>query len=259
VCPFFALGQAKQVELIRKTELSSMVYEVRENKNDKVQAFVSTLTIRPSDFIFKLVLPQRSVDGSSLVRFRSDEGATAAFTGGFLDTYAPATPAGLLRKGSKTYNRLDSNDPVLDAVLCLGPDKAKPVTVTDVKAYNEESAGGDCIQTGPYLVKNTAEHAKLEEIDAKLTFPFSANPFQRAFLVINSRHEVIVGVAAPRVSLFALREFLRAPENEGGLDAVEAVGMSGTRTAGLVIEGNPEITAGSVETLLPNAIVIQRR
>lgn len=266
IAPLVAWGQAREpstLVTVKHIPLSSLMYDERKGAGDNASVFMSTLTIPLDKFVLRLAFPKTSRDGSSLVRFRLDEGAVAAFTGGFLDTYAPATPAGLVRKGDKIYNQLDRTDAVMDAVICLTSDPHKPITITAVENYAEARAAGDCIQTGPYLVKDKLEKAKLEAVEAAvdptLKFRFSTDPYQRSFLVLNARHEVIIGVAAPRVSLFALREFLRAPEKDGGFDAVEAVAMSGTRTAGLVIESNPEITAGSVQTLLPNAIVIERR
>ena len=90
-------------------------------------------------------------------------------------------------------------------------------------------------------------------------YPFARGQFQRGFLLENTGNEIVIG-AAPRISLFALRELLLKPVHEDGFGAKVAVALSGMRTAGWVIEDDVKCkTAGSVRTLLPNAVVIKER
>jgi hypothetical protein len=95
-------------------------------------------------------------------------------------------------------------------------------------------------------------------LDKQINFPFSSAAFDRAFLALDHNNDVIVGVSS-RISLTVLRDLLILPEDRGGFGAVVAVGLPGTRSAGLVLDGESQITAGNVQTLLANAIIVTPR
>src|ERR1700756_1073046 len=65
-----AKGEASQTlkfESVEQAALSSLMYGVRRSTDGAAPVAVSTLTIPPQNFFFKLVLPRTSEDGSSLV------------------------------------------------------------------------------------------------------------------------------------------------------------------------------------------------
>jgi hypothetical protein len=220
-----------------------------------------SLRIAPGQHGFRLALPRLAESGgSSLSRFRFDENALAAFPGGFLETYSPATPAGLVLQGKKILNELRPQDPVMKAVVCYSADARAPIVIWDASAFSTDKATGDCVQTGPFLVKEGRNEADLAALDAELKFPFAVKPFDRAFLALDLQDHIVVGVAR-RISLFAMRAALLKSREEGGFGARLATALTGTRTAGLIVadEGGGEITAGNIKTLLPNAVVVERR
>ena len=237
----------------------SVIWERRLVDTPEGSVEISTIRVPSGKLAFRLAVPQNvESGGSSLSRFWSDEGAIAAFTGGFLDTYSPATPSGFVRQGDKKYSDIRPRDPVMRAVVCYSVQGQ--VRIVDVEQFSEQRHKGDCIQTGPLLVSDGQDETDFDLLDKRLNFVFARKPFDRAFILLNAQEEIIIGVSK-RISLFALRDVLRKPTTEGGYGAREAVALSGTRTAGLIVadQNGKERTAGNVGTLLPNAIIIAER
>jgi hypothetical protein len=252
----------KNVWIEKTQNVRSTIYEERKVETSQNPSMtVQSLKVAPSRVTFSLALPKKvSAGGSSLTRFRYDERALAAFTGGFLDTSSPATPVGLVL-GRNTIQNDICDDPVMTAVVCYSADPIKPVVIMATEEFSFGKTKGDCIQTGPFLTKETdfdALEKALENMPGGY-YPFARGQFQRGFLLENARNEIVIGVA-PRISLFALRELLLKPVQEDGFGASVAVALSGAGTAGWVIEDEGKrITAGNIRTLLPNAVVIKER
>lgn len=261
------------VQLQDQNDVRSMKQETRGAETNFGTVEITSLKIPARQYRFRLALPQNPEGGgASLSRFVYDERAqgrtpVAVFTGGFLETYSPATPSGLVQQTTAegrqvVLNQLRPDDPVMRAVVCYSADATLPVAVVPVNSATTGAVTGDCIQAGPFLIKEGTEEPdrQLEGIDATLRFPFAEGQFHRAFLALDEQNNVVVGVTT-RISLFALREILRRPREENGFGARTAVALSGTRTAGLLIIAEPgaEIAVGNVRTLLPNAVVIEGR
>lgn len=250
----------KSVKITDTQRVRSAIIETRDvstTQADLVQ--VKTLRVMANRVTFSLALPQNAEE-SSLSRFKSDENALAVFTGGFLDTYSPATPAGLVQHHDMIQNEL-RDDPVMKAVVCYLSDPVKPVAIMAANEFKAGVTKGDCIQTGPFLALNGKEATDFDALEKSLpdAYPFARGLFQRSFLALNARNEITIGVST-RISLFALRDLLLRSASDHGFGATIAVGLSGTRTAGFVIEADGKrITAGAVQTLLPNAGVIKER
>src|SRR5262249_52429700 len=159
------------------------------------------------------------------------------------------TLAGLVRLAGSNQNDMTTSDPVLKAVLCLRND-TNLVAIISTVSFSESREDGDCLQVGPVLIEQGREGDDLASLDSAVRFAFADGSFQRSFLVVNSRNEVTLGVASP-LSLWVLREVLRRPESQGGFDASSAVGLSGSSTAGLVIQGDhAPLKFGNTQTLL---------
>lgn len=257
-------SDVEALQLVERRELArvgTMILEARVLRTSLGKPEITTLTVPAANYSFGLAMnSMSSSDGSSLSRFRLDEKAVAAFTGGFLETYSPARPAGLVQRRGAVLNDIQ-DDRVMKAVVCYSADGATPVTIMDAHEFVKDRTRGDCIQTGPFLVRNGKEATDFSALDESLPgrFPFSRKPFQRAFLLLDGRGAIVVGVASS-ISLFALRDLLLKPVQEGGFAARTAVALSGTRTAGLVVElKGKELGFGSTQTLLPNAVVIEER
>ncbi len=254
--------RVETIRIVQTQKVRSGTFERRQITTSRATAVdVSSLRVATDRVSFRLVTPSKSsAGGSSLVRFGYDERALAVFTGGFLDTFSPATPAGLVQQHNKIKNDLLDDDKVMKAVVCYSVDSINPAVIMTIAEFLAGKPKGDCIQTGPFLAKNGKQETNFDELEKSLkNAPFARGSFQRAFVSVNTSDEIAIGIAA-QISLFALREVLLKSVQEGGFGAVVAVALSGGTTAGLVIEdGNRRITAGTVKTLLPNAVVIRER
>jgi hypothetical protein len=258
-----AFAQEKLVANVKVTDvqkLRSATIETRVvNTAQGGTVEVKSLKVVPERASFRLALPNKATfGGTSLARFRYDENGLAAFTGGFLDTYSPATPAGLVQYRNNIVSN-QASDLVMTAVVCYSSDKINPVAIVPAKEFSPGKTKGDCVQTGPFLAGNGGEEAHFATLDGALKFPFSRDSFQRAFLMVGTGNEIVIGVSS-RTSLFALRELLLTSPQNGGFGAKIAVALSGTRTAGFIVEAdNKKVIAGTVNTLLPNAAIIAER
>jgi hypothetical protein len=248
----------KSVRLVETQKVRSTIFEARlVETSEQRHVIFTSLMVDPGRVNFRLALPTKA-NAASLIRFRHDEDALAAFTGGFLDTYSPATPAGLVQRRNTIQNDLQA-DPVMTAVVCFSADPIKPVAIMATQEFLPGETKGDCIQTGPFLAKNGQKETDFDALEKSLGSPFARGHFERAILMVNVLSQIVIGVSSP-ISLFPLRELLLKPAQKGGLGAIVAVGLSGTLTAGLVIEGKDKlITVGAVKTLLPNAVIIRER
>jgi hypothetical protein len=249
------------IRVLESKTVQAVVVVDREVTTDEGVVQIKSLKINPERNQLRLALPKNpDAGGSSLGRFKFDENALAAFTGGFLDSYSPATAAGLVRHDGSLQNELRSSDTVMKAVVCYADDTRRPVTIMDADKFSERQAGGDCIQTGPWLIKQSQPVTDLAALDASINFPFARKAFDRAFLLLDMQGNVVMGVSG-RISLYALREVLRRSEQDNGFGAVTAVALSGTRSAGLIIgtDDRTKITAGNTATLLPNAVIVDSR
>ena len=229
--------------------------------NSGVDAATVTSLVVPTDkFHLRLVVPPgRTGTSSSLLRYLNDENrAAAAFTGGFLESYSPATPSGLIVMSGKLINALKIEDKVMTSALCFTDKISRPFTITSVKTFKPTGGSDDCIQAGPLIINSKAVASDLDQLDKRLDFQFSSGAFSRAFIGMNTRNDVILGVSTP-LSLFDLRKLMLTPERDGGLGLTTAIMLSGGRTAGLAVSANPNFTTGHVETLLPNALVVEGR
>lgn len=234
-------------------------------------------TIDPVANRLQIALPRNPVGGgSSLWDFYRDEEAAAVFTGGYLDSFVPATPTGLVISNGTIVNDAKAADdakkkePVLTGVLCFGQlGKGSIVTITSYRAGDSLKEWRDCIQSGPLIVSRGEYRDDLETLDANLAgriteaskerqSGFVAGSYERAFALKNRSGQLILGVTSP-ASLFSLRYLLKEPADQGGFAAVDAILLTGWRTAGSIVSAPEPIVFGHPSTLLPNAIVVNSR
>src|SRR6476620_3420694 len=122
---------------------SFKVEQVGDYSNGKIMAFdklvimsdtifrVSYVVLTPTQKI-EIALPQggASSAGASLGLIFRTEQPLAALNGGFLRTYAPATPSGLLQVRGEELNPLaplSDKEPVMSGVICFG--QRRPVEI----------------------------------------------------------------------------------------------------------------------------------
>jgi Phosphodiester glycosidase len=225
--------------------------EVRRNSGKPF--VVNYVKLNPDKFMVRLVAPN-DLSGFSLIRYFRDENALAALNGGFIENQTPPTPAGLLQLNHEIVNALSEQDPVLSGLLCFSqePKRIAIAPIADAKEILPKYS--DCLQGGPLLLYKGKPYARLEELDPILK-SFSSVDAARSFIAQTSDGELALGVTTP-ISLFSLREFLLMSTAAGGLAAGSALNLTGRRSAGLIV--GEEFFRGTVTTLLPNAIVVDR-
>lgn len=248
------------IELTRKQSIQTTLLEYRLVRSGDNTLNITSLKIKPGRYAFRLAFPKNlEAGGWSLSRFRHENKALAVFTGSFLGTFSPPTPAGLVSQQQRVLNELRPKDPIMKAVICYSADSRNPIRIVNAVGFNDKSSS-DCTQAGPYLVKDGLLETDFDALDGRLRAPFSREPFDRIFVLLDAQDNVVVGIAQ-KISLVNLAKILRKSPKENGFGATIAIALSGAQTAGLAITNSDgsEISVGSVKTLLPNAVVVYAR
>jgi hypothetical protein len=230
------------------------------------------VALTPRTDKIELALPKSAQSGgSTLWDFWRDEKADVAFTGGFLDSYFPATPAGLVKYNGNVLNDAKYDDPVLTGVICFND--AGLISIAPFEGNDSAEGWESCVQSGPLLALGGRIYDDLAVVDARFNdratearrrrlaegkLSLSQPSYERAFIASTRRGQVLLAVTSP-ASLFAIRSFALMDEERGGLGALDVINMTGWTMAGLVVSASDPIVAGNPSTLLPNAIVVHHR
>jgi hypothetical protein len=222
---------------------------------------ITMVIVDPKQYRVRLTIPTDPANnGSSLASFYFDEDALAVMSAGFLRTYSPVSPAGLLKIGGETINTLSATDSALGGIACFSrPDHQ--LIITSRSNTQVIDASDDCIQGGPLYLSEATPGEQLEKLDSEYN-SFSSRGYVRSFLAKNRRGAIVLGYST-ETSLFALRSVLTMSESDGGIEAAAAIGLTGgTQSAGLVVRGtDPKqpFTKGNITTLLPDAFVVTQQ
>ncbi|MEA2895473.1 MAG: hypothetical protein QOJ84_1088 [Bradyrhizobium sp.] len=232
---------------------------------------VTYIQIDPHAAQLRLVVPKDADSGgSTLWDYLRDERASAVFTGGYLGSFSPATPIGLVRYKSKTINNLKPSDPVLTGLLCFGrQNDDSAILIVGLPQASSVEEWNSCLQAGPLIIVDGKIQDELESLDERLKprvteaseqrkTGFTEGSIERALVLKNERGQIVLAVSSP-ASLFALRSLVTLKTAEGGFGAVSAIFLTGWQTAGLIVDGKPPLMAGAASTLLPNAIALDLR
>jgi hypothetical protein len=226
--------------------------------SDGSSVFTVKYAIAPSYRRLRLTLPNSESGGSSLARFFVEQRPLAILNGGFLETYTPATPAGLLQIRGEVINGSAPRDQVASAVICFGQAEKPSALAIEPLIGSErlQKRYSDCLQAGPLLIYKGRQFDDLMILDLDPSLKeFASVSAERSFIARNARGETILGVTA-KTSLYALRAALLLGESDGGFGAIAAVGLTGRSTAGMIVAGREPYTAGAVSKVLPNAIIV---
>jgi hypothetical protein len=252
-------ASAQMIAIKRTTELPNTKLTTIEKRVEvSGETFNITYVVVDPSYRIALALPQGTTStGASLGRFFQAERPLAVLNGGFLRSYAPATPAGLLQIGGEEINALSRSDPVLSGVVCF-PGRGPSIIIALAEFGNVRREYLDCLQGGPLLVYNGRAHGDLEQLDVREELKrFASRPAERSFIAKSARNETLLGITEP-TSLFALRAVMLANVADGGFGAVAGIGLTGRTTAGLIVHrGGEPVQRGGTAALLPNAIVVR--
>lgn len=217
-------------------------------------AVVSYVEIDPRRHRLDVALSAAPGDGSTLREFLNAASAAVAFTGGYLRTFAPPTPTGYLLVDGAELNPIVRDDPVVNAVLCFGrgPSVVTAVRLVPARKFRRRETDEDCVQAGPLLIDGGEGVYDLRRKDRLNRL---AGEFERAFLGLDQRGSIILGVSS-RTSLQRMRDLLLASREAGGLAMRSAVILTGASTAGMEVGGGLGYSFGTTSTPLPNAILV---
>jgi hypothetical protein len=232
---------------------------------------VTFVTLNPASNRLNIVLPRNPVGGgAALWDFYRTENADVVLTGGYLDSFAPAIPTGLVRVAGTTFNDPKEKDPVLTGTLCLGR-REDPASVMIARYSTQASFDewSDCIQAGPLMLLGGKSQDDIDALDASLAnriteaskqrqSGFVAGSYERVFVMKDRSGQIVLGTTTP-TSLYPLRYLLKQDAAGGGFGADDAILLSGWHTAGLIVSAPDPIVVGNPSVLLPNAIVVNSR
>jgi hypothetical protein len=215
---------------------------------------ITFAVVDPSAYRLDVVVPKdENSGGASLERFYLDENPVAVMVGGFIESYGPATPAGLLRVNGRNLNPISMKDIIVDGVVCVERDSETIIVPRNSDQLIQASSA--CFQSGPLLIYDRKLSNKLDLIDKKHE-KFSSGAYPRSFFLKNSLNQYIMGVTSP-ISLFLLRRVMLMTLQEGGFDAVSAIGLPGLQWGGLIVKpGEKTFQFGQVTELLPDALAV---
>jgi hypothetical protein len=199
-------------------------------------------------------IPEGNQAGDTLVGFQSRYRPIAVLSGGFLKSFYPPTPLGMVKHGGIALNRGIKGEP-LTGVLLATRNRVAILPYADNRC---DSTWSECLQAGPLLVDHgTPALPSPETIHLKSTRTLIDEKFTRAFVAVLPDGEVVLGIIG-EVSLPALQDFLLRSKHRGGLGCTGAINLSGSVSAGLLVNaaGRPS-SKGSTDIFLANSIVIR--
>ena len=200
-----------------------------QRKVGELPFVVIALRIDRAKYSGKLELPESADSLVNLQEFGERLHIKAAINGGFLDSYSPPVPAGLLKANGKILSNLAPKDPVMDAVVCVGID----TNVYTVARFADDSSLSDCLQTGPLLVIDQREVISVNPLDEEINFTFVNGRFERAFIGRDVNDRTVIGWASD-VDLISLSLLLVGSTDSGGLGLTDAAALPGKNSAGLI-------------------------
>lgn len=192
--------------------------------------------------------------GHTLGAYFQKHNANAALSGGFLKSFQPPIPLGLVQINGRPLNRYVSS-PFLSGLLLIR--NGNP-TIVPIRGPSSAAGWDDALQAGPLLLHD-GKPALPKQSDAmsKADWASIEGAFTRAFIGIDRQGRTLLGITG-QMTLHALVDLLRRPVRNGGLESRAALNLSGGENAGLlVITKERKIAVGDNYVRLPNAIVVQ--
>jgi hypothetical protein len=183
--------------------------------------------------------------GYTLAEFAEIFDANAVLSGGYLSSFAPPLPLGLVKSAGTLLNRPHVSW-LLNGLICVGPSQLQ------IEPYSNLEQAAKCqdsLQAGQLLIQNGKKVLAVNDRNTKLVNVVQ----ERAFVCTDTGHRVIIGVTA-KVREMPLADVLLSQP----FHCVDAISLSGQMTAGILL---PSIgvngTMGSTDFPLPNAIIVR--
>lgn len=216
---------------------------------------LTVVRVDPAVRRLALVAPDSPKSGGHAVqRYLENERAYAALSGGYMKSFYPAIPTGLVQLDSKPMNRPVQSQ-LMNGLFAV---RGARVAILPYDGVAAVSGFADALQAGPLLVQQGR---------SALPGPQAAMPddlrtviekrFIRSFVAIDANGRVLLGLSG-EVTLRELVTVLTRAPGESGFGVRAAVNLSGHTSAGLQYRAGRELrSAGDVKTRLANAIVVR--
>jgi hypothetical protein len=188
--------------------------------------------------------PERASSGYSLREYLGHYGALAVLSGGYIDSYSPPTPLGLVRSNGLQISGIH-NSWLVDGLFCSNPGHAE-ITLVDMDPMRQNFR--DCVQSGPLLLLDKEKPNSPSREENPNYKKFAAAPIERTFLCLNGDGEAVLGISG-KIELPKLVAALRGPEYR----CTNAIGFTGAVSGGLRIGDK---LVGKDDFLFPSVIAV---
>lgn len=192
--------------------------------------------------------PERAASGYSLNEYLTRYGAMVVLSGGYIDSYSPPTPLGLLRSQGLQINPIHRSW-LLQGLFCSNEDNVE-ITLVDMDPLRRNFR--DCVQGGPVMLLD-GKVARDPSIENNENYRRFANArIARTFVCIDRRKDVIVGLGE-KSDLSNFVSALRGSE----LGCIDAIGLTGAQSGGMwagkKLFGNDDFLFPSVIAVMPKS------
>lgn len=183
--------------------------------------------------------------GYTLAEFAKDFNASVVISGGYMNSFAPPVPLGLVKSAGVVLNG-PHNSWLFNGLICVAQTQ---VQIEPYSNVDQTIKCRDSLQAGQLLVQNGRKVLVVDDRNNKLINVSQ----ERAFVCTDAGHRVIMGVTGKMEEMPLADLLLRPPFN-----CVDAISLSGQATAGILIlniGANGQL--GSTGSPLPNAIIVE--
>lgn len=172
-----------------------------------------------------------------------------ALSGGFMKSFYPPLPLGLVKSNGKILNR-PHNTLFFSGLFCS---QRGGLTIVPYMGKDATISWDHCLQSGPLLV-----YGERSALDEAKNYPedFFYKPTNRAFLAVDQQGRVLLAVTG-KTTIPALVDLLQRPTEQGGLECWAALNLSGVDVGIVVDVAGKHLTAGDIEFYPPNVIIVK--
>jgi len=211
-----------------------------------LQAFFVRASLRETNLVVAVQEDPEHGTRTVLDYLRLVPGAQAAISGGYLASFYPPLPIGLVKTAGKVVNH-PQRSTISDGLICFNRG-SYGISIAPIGTSAQSFT--DCLQAGPLLVTDQRAVTDFEERHYPKGF---LTPTLRAFVAMLPEGFAVLGIVEA-ARLDGLAQFLARPAKKGGLGALAAINLSGASSAGIAAQSDE--TFGNANVFLPNAIVV---
>ncbi len=199
-------------------------------------------------------IPQNASSGESMLSFQERSHAAVVLSGGFLTSFFPPIPLGLVRHGSVLVNRAAGGD-LLDGVLLVAAGK---LSIQRFRGAGDLEGWAEALQSGPMLLSaGRSALPDVADIKTRSTRQLIDNEYSRAFIATLADGRLLLAVTGA-VSLRALADYLVRSAPRGGLACIDALNLGGGGSEGILVTAAAgRVSSGNIQSYLANTILLK--